>query len=187
MHASHTFGYIPKDLQDLRFGQSMLQAGIHEIDQTSATAVFHEKEDLVPSAFELAGMTVHVLNHVFVPLDFLHRLHLRPHTGQVLPVRHSHPLENGELMLIVVPWHADYIDVGESSLGKVLFDYYSLAANLNFCPWEKGTLRGIRRCCRGLPGGAAFRKSSSSRAGGWGGSVGHDRRGDGGDRLDHRV
>ena len=117
MHASNTLRDVPKDFQDLRLGESVLESCIHKIDQTSSTAEFHEQEDLVSTAIELAGMAVHVGHNVPVSLELLHGFHFRPHACQMVLVRDSDSLEHGDLMLVIVSWDSGNVDVSEATFG----------------------------------------------------------------------
>ena len=131
MHASNTLCDIPKDLQDLRLRESVLKPCVHEIDQTSSTAEFHEQEDLITTTIELAGMTVHVGHNVPVSFELLHSFHFRPHACQMVLVRDSDSLEHGNLMLIIVSWDSGNVDVSEATFGKVFFYDDPLAAHLD--------------------------------------------------------
>ena len=117
MHASNTLCDIPKDLQNLWLRESVLEPCIHKINQTSSAAEFHEQEDLISTAIELAGMAVHVGHNVPVSLELLHGFHLRPHACQMVLVRDSHSLEHGDLMLVIVSWDSGNVDVSEATFG----------------------------------------------------------------------
>lgn len=68
MHGRNTLADVAEDVQDLWLGQAVLQARVHEVNQTTARAKLHEQKDLVATAFQLTGMAVDVCDNVLVAL-----------------------------------------------------------------------------------------------------------------------
>lgn len=144
VHGGHAFSNIREDVQDLGLRQTVLQACVHEVNQTSARAVLHEQKDLVATSLELRGVRVHVGDYLLVALELLHRLHLCPHVGQRLLVWHGDSLEHSDLGRAAIrPGDADQVDVGETTLGQVLLNGDALVAHLDLGAWRKGAGRGI--------------------------------------------
>lgn len=141
MHAGDSLCTIGKDLEDLGLGQAVLQTGVHEVNQTTAAAVFHQEEDLVSAALELAGMAVDVGDDMLVALELLHGLDFGAHVGQMLLVGHSDALQHGNLMLVVVAGHAHDVDMRKAALGQVFLNVDLVAADRDFCVGQKGARR----------------------------------------------
>lgn len=68
VHGRDTLADVGKDVQNLWLGQAVLQARVHEVNQTTARAELHKQEDLVAAAFQLTGMAVDVRDNMLVAL-----------------------------------------------------------------------------------------------------------------------
>jgi hypothetical protein len=158
VHGSQTLADVAKNVQDFGLGQAVLQTRVHKVNQTTARAKLHEQKDLVAAALELAGVAVKVCDNVLVSLQLLHRLDFCTHVGEGILVRTGNSLEHGDGVFGrgILGRYADRVDVGKTSLGKVLFDYYTVGADLDLGAWRKGSRRGdwgLGVCCRSLSGG----------------------------------
>lgn len=122
VHCGDAFADVGEDVEDLGLGQTVLQTGVHKVNQTTAGTVLHEQEDLVATALELAGMAVYVANNVLVALQTLHRLDFGTHVGQGILVRDGDTLEDGDRGLVVWRGDADDIDVSKAALGQVFLN-----------------------------------------------------------------
>ena len=143
MHASNALCDIPKDFQDFWLRESVLEPCVHEINQTSSAAEFHEQKDLVSTAIELTGVAVHVGHNVPVPFELLHGFHFRPHACQMVLIWDSDSLEHSDFMLIIVSWDSGNVDMSKAAFGEVFFYDDPLAAHLNLGSRKKCTGRRI--------------------------------------------
>ena len=87
-----------------------------KVNQSSTIAIFHEQENLVASAFQLRRVGVNVGDDVPMALQFLHGLHLDPHTGQGIFVRDSHTFEYRSVISLDWLGEPHEIDKGKASL-----------------------------------------------------------------------
>ena len=143
MHASNTLCDVSEDLQNLRLRESVLEPRVHEIDQSSSAAEFHEQKDLISAAIELTGVAVHICHDVPVSFKLLHGLNFRPHASQMVLVRDSHPLEHSDFMFIIFSRYPGDIDMGKATFGKVFFYDDPLTTHLDLGPRQECTRRRI--------------------------------------------
>lgn len=139
MHGCNALGHVGEDVQNLWLGKSMLQAGIHEVDQATAGAVLHEQEDLVAPTLQLRGMRVDVGHNVAMTFELLHGLHLCSHVGQGVLVRDRNPLQHADVwQAFIALGYAHQVDVRKSALGQVSVDGDAMIADLDLGARGKG-------------------------------------------------